>query len=126
MIFRGSTTTDSYNIDNPHVVVKSTCRRPNKTQFADSFRLFVYLHPLQIDRIHNGSLEEFHGREMALKEPFQLQIGRFPIHSISRCAQFRGHGNLFVVVGWLVDWLGVDSGGAIVCLQSCRFGGGGG
>jgi len=38
-----------------------------------------YLNPLQIDRIHNGSLEELHGGKMTFEQTLKFQIGWFTL-----------------------------------------------
>ena len=37
----------------------------------------AYLHPPKVNRVHDGTLEEFDGGKMSLKESFQLQVRGF-------------------------------------------------
>lgn len=39
----------------------------------------TYFYPLQIDRVHNGALKEFHSGKVSLEQAFELQVGRFPV-----------------------------------------------
>lgn len=40
----------------------------------------TYLNPLQINRVHNGTLEEFYSCEMSLEETFQFKVRWLPAH----------------------------------------------
>ena len=40
-----------------------------------------YLDPLEVDSVHDGSLEEGHGGEVSLDQTLQLQPRRGPGHS---------------------------------------------
>lgn len=40
----------------------------------------TYLNPLQVNWIHDGTLEEFNSCEMSLEETFQLKVRWLPAH----------------------------------------------
>lgn len=46
--------------------------------YHSSCTFITDLHPLEVDGIHDGALEEFHGGEVPLEQSFQLQIWRLP------------------------------------------------
>ena len=45
-----------------------------------------YLDPLEVDSVHNGSLEEGNGGEVSLDQTLQLQPRRGPGHQSARLA----------------------------------------
>lgn len=56
------------------------------TSYTRIYQHSVYLHPLQVDRIHDSSLKELNSCEVTLEQTLQFQIRRFTVRKrYSKC-----------------------------------------
>lgn len=79
-----------------YLYVYLTSTKNNKSTKKCRVTKGTYLNPLKINRVHDGTLEEFYGCKMSLEKTFQFKVGWFPADRnsyqkfLTRCAEPQG------------------------------------